>query len=404
MAIDRNITIDFELHERQRRIWNDPARFRVVAAGRRFGKSWLGCAMCFDVALHGGRAWWVAPSYPMSNVGWRGLAQIRAQLPGVGIDLRRGERSFAFPGGGEVRVKSADNPDSLRGEGLDFAVLDECAYMKPEAWTEALRPALSDRKGGALFISTPRGLNWFRDLWLLGQLPEQSEWRSWSFKTVDNPFIDPAEIEAARAILPSRVFRQEYEADFMEDAPGALWKRAWLDAGRVLQAPELKRIVVGVDPSASATGDACGIVVAGKDASGELYVLDDLTLQGSPETWARQVVAAYHKHKADNVIAEANQGGEMVTAVLRQVERNLPVKLVHATRGKATRAEPISAVYEQGRAHHVGDFAALEDELCQWEAGDASPNRLDALVWAATDLLQPAGVLVGKPRQAVTAR
>lgn len=148
MAIDRNITVDFELHERQRRIWNDPARFRVVAAGRRFGKSWLGCAMCFDVALHGGRAWWVAPSYPMSNVGWRGLAQIRAQLPGVGIDLRRGERSFAFPGGGEVRVKSADNPDSLRGEGLDFAVLDECAYMKREAWTEALRPALSDRKGG----------------------------------------------------------------------------------------------------------------------------------------------------------------------------------------------------------------------------------------------------------------
>ena len=404
MAIDRNITIDFELHERQRRIWNDPARFRVVAAGRRFGKSWLGCAMCFDVALHGGRAWWVAPSYPMSNVGWRGLAQIRAQLPGVGIDLRRGERSFAFPGGGEVRVKSADNPDSLRGEGLDFVVLDECAYMKREAWTEALRPALSDRKGGALFISTPRGLNWFRALWLRGQDLTQSEWRSWTFKTSDNPFIAPEEIEAARGDLLSRIFMQEYEANFLEDNPGALWRRAWLDAGRVLQAPELKRIVVGVDPSASATGDACGIVVAGKDASGELYVLDDLTLQGSPETWARQVVAAYHKHKADNVIAEANQGGEMVTAVLRQVERNLPVKLVHATRGKATRAEPISAVYEQGRAHHVGDFAALEDELCQWEAGDASPNRLDALVWAATDLLQPAGVLVGKPRQAVTAR
>lgn len=399
MAIDRNITVDFELHERQRRIWNDPARFRVVAAGRRFGKSWLGCAMCFDVALHGGRAWWVAPSYPMSNVGWRGLAQIRAQLPGVGIDLRRGDRSLAFPGGGEVRVKSADNPDSLRGEGLDFAVLDECAYMKQEAWTEALRPALSDRKGGALFISTPRGLNWFRDLWLLGQLPEQSEWRSWSFKTVDNPFIDPAEIEAARAILPSRVFRQEYEADFMEDAPGALWKRTWIDAGRVLAAPELRRIVVGVDPSASAAGDACGIVAVG-EAGEHLYPLEDATLQGSPEAWARAVVTLYHKLKADAIIAEANQGGEMVTAVLAQVERNLPVRLVHATRGKAVRAEPVSAMYEQGRVHHVGNLVELENELCQWEptGSGASPNRLDALVWACTELLKPRGVLVGKPR------
>ena len=270
--------------------------------------------------------------------------------------------------------------------------------MKQEAWTEALRPALSDRKGGALFISTPRGLNWFRDLWLLGQLPEQSEWRSWSFKTVDNPFIDPAEIAAARAVLPSRVFRQEYEADFMEDAPGALWKRAWIDAGRVLAAPELRRIVVGVDPTASSTGDACGIVAVG-EAGEHLYPLEDATLQGSPEAWARAVVTLYHKLKADAIIAEANQGGEMVTAVLAQVERNLPVRLVHATRGKAVRAEPVSALYEQGRVHHVGNLVELENELCQWEPGSgASPNRLDALVWACTELLKPRGVLVGKPR------
>jgi len=390
------------LHVGQRAVKDSPARYKVLACGRRWGKTRLGTALCLEIALRGKRAWWVAPSYKLAAVGWRGVTLLARQLPGA--DVHQAERMITLPTGGTVQVRSADDPQSLRGEGLDFVVLDECAYMKAEAWTEALRPALSDRQGGALFISTPRGLNWFRALWLRGQDLTQSEWRSWTFKTSDNPFIAPEEIEAARGDLLSRIFMQEYEANFLEDNPGALWRRAWLDAGRVLQAPELKRIVVGVDPSASATGDACGIVVAGKDASGELYVLDDLTLQGSPETWARQVVAAYHKHKADNVIAEANQGGEMVTAVLRQVERNLPVKLVHATRGKATRAEPISAVYEQGRAHHVGDFAALEDELCQWEAGDASPNRLDALVWAATDLLQPAGVLVGKPRQAVTAR
>lgn len=390
------------LHVGQRAVKDSPARYKVLACGRRWGKTRLGTALCLETALRGKRAWWVAPSYKLAAVGWRGVTLLARQLPGA--DVRQAERMITLPTGGTVQVRSADDPQSLRGEGLDFVVLDECAYMKAEAWTEALRPALSDRQGGALFISTPRGLNWFHALWLRGQDPTQSEWCSWRFKTSDNPFIAPEEIEAARGDLLSRIFMQEYEANFLEDNPGALWKRAWLDAGRVLQAPELKRIVVGVDPSASATGDACGIVVVGKDASGELYVLDDLTLQGSPENWARQVVAAYHKHKADNVIAEANQGGEMVTAVLRQVKRNLPVKLVHATRGKATRAEPISAVYEQGRAHHVGDFAALEDELCQWEAGDASPNRLDALVWAATDLLQPAGVLVGKPRQAVTAR
>ncbi len=390
------------LHVGQRAVKDSPARYKVLACGRRWGKTRLGTALCLETALRGKRAWWVAPSYKLAAVGWRGVTLLARQLPGA--DVHQAERMITLPTGGTVQVRSADDPQSLRGEGLDFVVLDECAYMKAEAWTEALRPALSDRQGGALFISTPRGLNWFHALWLRGQDPTQSEWCSWRFKTSDNPFISPEEIEAARGDLLSRIFKQEYEANFLEDNPGALWKRAWLDAGRVLQAPELKRIVVGVDPSASATGDACGIVVVGKDASGELYVLDDLTLQGSPETWARQVVAAYHKHKADNVIAEANQGGEMVTAVLRQVERNLPVKLVHATRGKATRAEPISAVYEQGRAHHVGDFAALEDELCQWEAGDASPNRLDALVWAATDLLQPAGVLVGKPRQAATAR
>lgn len=332
----------------------------------------------------------------MAQVGWRGVRLLAAQLPGV--EIRQGELMVAVPGGGTVQIRSADDPQSLRGEGLDFVVLDECAYMRPEAWGEALRPALSDRQGGALFISTPHGLNWFRDLWQRGQDDAFPDWQSWTFKTIDNPHIKPEEIEAARASMPSRIFMQEYEADFLEDNPGALWKRQWLDDARVLQAPDLARVVVGVDPSASSSGDACGIVVAGSTRDRHLYVLDDLTVQASPEAWARAVVTAYHKHGADRIIAEANQGGEMVTAVIHQVERNLPVKLVHATRGKAVRAEPVSAVYEQGRGHHVGTFALLEDELCQWEPGDASPNRLDALVWAATHLLEPQGVLVGRPR------
>jgi phage terminase large subunit-like protein len=332
----------------------------------------------------------------MAQVGWRGVYLLAGQIPGT--EVRRGEQMVTVPGGGTVQIRSADDPQSLRGEGLDYAVLDECAYMKPEAWGEALRPALSDRQGGALFISTPHGLNWFRDLWLRGQDDAFPEWQSWTFKTADNPYIAPEEIDAARQSMPSRIFLQEYEASFLEDNPGALWKRKWIDDARVLQAPDLARVVVGVDPSASSGGDACGIVVAGATRDRQLYVLEDATLQASPEAWARAAVTAYHKHKADRIIAEANQGGEMVTAVLKQVDRTAPVTLVHATRGKAIRAEPISAIYEQGRGHHVGTFGQLEDELCQWEPGDASPNRLDALVWAATHLVEPAGVLVGKPR------
>jgi len=128
-------------------------------------------------------------------------------------------------------------------------------------------------------------------------------------------------------------------------------------------------------------------VAAGVGRDGALYVLEDASTHGTPETWARAAVTLYHKLKADCLVAEANQGGEMVSAVLHQVDPNVPVKLVHATRGKAVRAEPVSALYEQGRAHHVGTFPALEDELCQWEPGAASPNRLDALVWAATELI-----------------
>jgi predicted phage terminase large subunit-like protein len=268
--------------------------------------------------------------------------------------------------------------------------MDECAYMKTEAWTEALRPALSDRKGGALFISTPRGLNWFRDLWLMGQDAEFPDWQSWRFPTSSNPFIDPDEIEAARKSMLSRIFRQEYEADFLEDNPNALWKRAWIDAGRTLKAPDLARVVVAVDPPATKTGDECGIVGGGMAKQGKdphLYVLEDVSANGSPDEWGRAAVTLYHKLKADLMVAEKNNGGEMVEHVIKTIDNRVNVKLVHASRGKHTRAEPVSAIYEQGRGHHVGSFPQLEDQMCQWEPGNDSPDRMDALVWLGTELV-----------------
>ena len=200
------------LHPGQNEVRKDQARFKLIAAGRRWGKTRLGTLLCLEAGLEGGRAWWVAPSYKMGYVGWRGLQRLGQQVRGAKLSLVN--RMITTPGGGEVQVRSADDPQSLRGDGLDLVVLDECAYMKEQAWSEALRPSLSDRKGAALFISTPHGLNWFRDLWQRGQDDAFPDWQSWSFKTSDNPFIDKDEIEAARATMLSRIFRQEYEADF----------------------------------------------------------------------------------------------------------------------------------------------------------------------------------------------
>ena len=212
--------IDVPLHPAQKEIHECPSRFRVVSAGRRFGKTLLATAECLEVAMAGGRAWWVAPTYKMSEVGWRPLRRIGGVMPGVTV--RKVDKEIVLPSGGMVGVRSADNPDSLRGEGLDFVVMDEAGYIRKEAWSEALRPSLSDRLGRALFISTPRGRNWFWDIYRLGQ--SDPNWTSFIYPTAANPFIAESEIEAAKELLPEIIFRQEYLAEFV-DSKGAVFRR-----------------------------------------------------------------------------------------------------------------------------------------------------------------------------------
>jgi phage terminase large subunit-like protein len=194
----------------------------------------------------------------------------------------------------------------------------------------------------------------------------------------------------------TRLGRQELNAELLTDNPGALWKRDQIDKTRVIKAPEtLARVVVGVDPTASATGSEAGIVTAGLQGL-DYYTLGDDSRHGSPQEWATAAVTAYYLHKADVIVAEKNNGGDMVMAVIKQVDPNVNVKLVWASRGKATRAEPIAAIAEQGRDHHVGVFPALEDELCMWMPGDESPNRLDAKVWAMTELSGGGIITIGE--------
>ncbi len=197
----------------------------------------------------------------------------------------------------------------------------------------------------------------------------------------------------------TRLGRQELEGEILDDVPGSLWSREQLDTYRLREAPEdLERVIVSVDPATSneENSDETGIVVVGfsRDADGYArgYVLEDGSMKGKPEEWAKKAVTLYRKWEADKIVAEKNQGGDMVSAVIRAVDRSIPLKLVHASRGKVVRAEPISALYEQGRVHHVGRFDKLEDQMCLFSIDNirspamGSPDRVDALVWGLTEI------------------
>jgi len=222
------IQIDVKPHPGQTEVHNHPARFKVLAAGRRWGKTRLGVNECLQVAAHGGRAWWIAPNYKMSEVGWRPLRRIGAK---IGAEIRKVDRQIILPNGGWVCVRSADNPDSLRGEGLDFVIFDENAFIAEAAWIEAVSPALADRQGKAVFISTPKRRNWFYRLYQQG-LDNDNIWQSWQIPTkgceiingelirkphpFENPHIEWKEVVEAFHNLPMDIFRQEWMAAFLE--------------------------------------------------------------------------------------------------------------------------------------------------------------------------------------------
>jgi phage terminase large subunit-like protein len=256
---------------------------------------------------------------------------------------------------------------------------------------------LMDNNGNATFIYTPPSLHsrsatkakdprHAAKLYRRAEQDATGRWAAYHFTSFDNPFISRDAIGDLAGDMTSLAYRMEIMAEDIDAAPGALWKREQIDADRVTKHPPLDYIVVGVDPSASSDGAEAGIITAGR-YNDDYYTLADDSIQGSPTAWATAAITAYYRAQANKIIAEKNNGGEMVSTVIYQIDPDVPVDLVWASRGKATRAEPVSAIYEKHRAHHVGNFEKLEDELCLWTPGDDSPNRLDALVWAVTDLV-----------------
>ena len=335
-------------HEGQRVVHEDPARFKILAAGRRWGKTRLGVSECLDVAIDGGRAWWVAPSYKMSGVGWRPLARLGVKL---GAEVRRGDRQILLANGGEVAVRSADDPQSLRGEGLDFAVIDECAFISEPAWTEALRPALSDRQGGALFISTPKGRNWFWRLWMRGQDAGQGEYASWRFPTSANPFIEASEIEAARTQLPERVFQQEYLAEFIDDAGGVF--RRVMDAATAEQQQQAvagHQYIIGVDWGKS--NDFTVLTVLDTHENAVVYV--DRFNQIDYAVQVGRLQALAERFRPDRIIAEQNSMGD---PLLEQLGRmGLPVQGFMTTNAsKAGIIEGLALAFERGEIRIPND-------------------------------------------------
>lgn len=292
------------------------------------------------------------------------------------------KRRLEWPNGAISLIFTADEPERLRGKQHYRIWADELASWRyPEAWDQAMMGLrLGDNPQG-IVTSTPKPTKLILDL---VNDPKNVVTTGTTYENRANlaqGFFD----YVIKKYEGTRLGLQELEAKLLTDNPGALWKREQIDSNRVTNYPDLTRVVVGVDPTASAGGDEAGIVTAGMSGS-DYFTLSDDSRQGSPQEWASAAVAAYHRHKADCIVAEKNNGGDMVEAVIKQVDPNVNVKLVWASRGKVTRAEPIAAIAEQGRDHHVGYFPQLEDELCMWIPGEASPNRLDAKVWALTEL------------------
>jgi phage terminase large subunit-like protein len=299
-----------------------------------------------------------------------------------------------WPNGAVATILSAEEPDGIRGHQFDAAWGDEfCKWREPQAALDMLRMALRIGKHPRLMLTTtPRNIPALKAL-----MGERGVARTHSRTQANKANLADdflADLDARYG--GTRLGRQELDAEIIEDNDRALWKRAWIESARRREAPELSRVVVAVDPSASREGCECGIVVAGR-AGEEAFVLADRSSGGlTARQWAVRVAEAYEEFEADSVVAEANQGGDMVRQMLAGALENAPIKLVHATRGKLPRALPVTAIYEQGRAHHVGVFPELEDQMCNYDGAGESPDRMDALVWALSELFPSRAK--GRPR------
>lgn len=300
------------------------------------------------------------------------------------------KRRLTFPNGSIATTFSADEPNRLRGPQYHWAICDEiAAWQYMEAFDQLLLGLRLGSDPRVAIATTPRPIPVIKRL-----LTDETcvVVRGSTYENREN--LAPAFFtEIINRYKGTTLGRQEIDGELLDDLPGALWQRVVIEAQRRSKTPDLKRIVVAIDPAVTATRDSdeTGIIVAGVDNDGHGWVLEDASLKASPDTWAKQAIGRFYTHEADRIVVEVNNGGDLCEHTLRTVDRNVPITQLRASRGKVARAEPIAALYEQGKVHHVGTFGVLEDQMCSTLDGANSPDRVDALVWALTELMQPSG-------------
>lgn len=381
----------------------------LILAGRGFGKTRTGAEtirnwVCGDTPLAPGRYKQIAlvgeTTGDVRNVMVEGESGLLAVHPkDFCPEYFPSNRKLVWPNGAIAYTYNATEPDQLRGPQHDAAWCDELAKWKymDATWDQLQFGLRLGKDPRTIVTTTPQPKPLIRKL--VADTDTVFTTRGSTWDNADNmaaSFIREIEDKYGG----TRLGRQELEGEILDDIPGALWKREDIDETRISseELPDLEKIYVSVDPATSTEdrSDETGIIVVGfardKDGYARGYVLEDGTLKGSPEEWARKAVSLYRKWEADKIIAEKNQGGQMVESVLRTADRSIPIELVHASRGKYVRAEPISALYEQGRIHHVGRFDLLEDQMCLFsvdnvrDSNNGSPDRVDALVWGLTKI------------------
>ena len=362
-------------------------------SGRGWGKTRTGAEWIAHHAITQDRTRWavVAPTFADARdtcaEGESGLINILNRYKAL-ANWNRSIGEILLTNGSRIKLFSAEEPDRLRGPQHHGAWCDElAAWVRPEAYDQLQFGLRLGERPQTVITTTPKPVP------LLKNLLKRDNAIVTRGSTYENranlASTALAELEARYG--NTRLGRQELQGELLEDMEGALWTRAWIEEKRLepKDMPPLYRIVVAIDPAVTSgeDSDETGIVVAGATSEGHFYVLEDATLKATPDGWGRRAVQAFNDWSADKIVAETNNGGDMIIATIQQVDRLVPVKKVVASRGKQLRAEPISALYEQGRVHHVGMFSKLEDQMVTWTPESRqSPDRLDALVWALTEL------------------
>lgn len=370
----------------------------VLRAGRGTGKTYSGARTTNEVAKDrkkirtGEIVLWGRTHADVRHTMVEGPSGILATAP---PDFRPkwepGNMTLTWPNHVRARCISADKPEGGRGTNAAWVWADEWAHWPnfSKTWFEVIEPSLRIGWARAMLTTSPIAAKYVREL------EEMEDTVVTTATLFDNPYLP----KTVRDLLEdhyrgTRIGRQELLGEILETNEAALWDMATIDAHRVRTVPDnLRRIVVGVDPAVTANEDSdeTGVIVAGIDGRGHGYVLADHTLKASPLKWGKMAVAAYKRYRADRVVVEVNNGGDLVVQNIRAVDPSVNVVSVRASRGKVTRAEPVAALYEKGLIHHVGGLEKLEDQLTTWSPEhDKSPDRLDALVWALHSLfLEP---------------